>query len=300
MKSLFVKTFITLVIFIIIFQSVDFGDFIYHVEKSNGLFLLFALIFQYLSTLLATYRWRLIMQTLHYKEPFSFFYASYFKGTFFNQALPSTIGGDAVRVLDLINQGHRKKQAFFDILIDRVIGLFGLLIFSLIANLIFIDLFPKNIYTLILLINIGGIVGVIGVMGLSYITSLRHIRFLRLFFALSIRFRRILHTPKRLLTQTSLTLLVHLFTVFAFIAIAISVRIDDLHFWHYFVIVPSVLLITIIPISLAGWGIRESAMIGLFVFAGADQSKVLSISILYGFILILVGVYGAIYVFKER
>ena len=51
-----------------------------------------------------------------------------------------------------------------------------------------------------------------------------------------------------------------------------------------------------VPISLAGWGVREGGMIGLFTLLGADLTLVLSMSIIYGLILIITSLPGlAIY-----
>lgn len=297
--KLFIKLAITLIIFFVIFRSIDVDKFLFVVSKSNGLFLLFALLFQYLSTLLASYRWFLIMKTLKYSQDFFFFYRSYFKGTFFNQALPSTIGGDAIRVLDIIKAKGNKKRAFFDVLIDRVIGLFGLVLLSLIANLFQPDLLPKDLFILLIMLSLGGIFGVFALLYLSWAPFFKRYKFLKLFFDLSIRFRIILKNKKRFFTQAALSMFVHLLAVASFYMIAVSISFEA-DFTVFLSIVPAVLLISIVPVSLAGWGIRESAMIGLFLLVGADVEKVLSISILYGIILILVGIYGAIFYLKEK
>ena len=60
----------------------------------------------------------------------------------------------------------------------------------------------------------------------------------------------------------------------------------------YFVIVPPAILLTVIPVSLAGWGVREGALVALFSFIGADKATVLTMSILYGLTLIIVSLPG--------
>jgi len=58
------------------------------------------------------------------------------------------------------------------------------------------------------------------------------------------------------------------------------------------VIVPPVILLTLVPVSLAGWGVREGAMIGLFTLIGASKAAVLSMSLLYGMVLVLTSLPG--------
>lgn len=239
------------------------------------------------------------MKTLRYKHPFGFYYSSYFKATFFNQALPSTIGGDALRVLDVIKAGGRKKRAFFDVLIDRVSGLLGLLILSLFANIFQPGIFSEKVFYLLVGVSATGILAVAFLLSISKINFFRKYKFLKLFFDLSQRFRIILRNKKKFYTQISLSVLVHILAVISFFMIAISIRYEiDLSL--FMAIVPAVLLITIIPVSLAGWGIRESAMIGLFLLVGAEKEKILSISILYGIILLLIGIYGAYHYIKNK
>ena len=50
------------------------------------------------------------------------------------------------------------------------------------------------------------------------------------------------------------------------------------------VLMPPVILITTIPISIAGWGLRESAMVAIFGFIGIVQEDAIALSLLFGLI----------------
>ena len=60
-----------------------------------------------------------------------------------------------------------------------------------------------------------------------------------------------------------------------------------------FLVLP-VMLIATIPISIAGWGLRESAMVLAFSFAGLAESDGLIVSILFGSVNLAAGVIGGI------
>ena len=45
---------------------------------------------------------------------------------------------------------------------------------------------------------------------------------------------------------------------------------------------PPVILITTIPISIAGWGLRESAMVAIFGFISIVQEDAIALSLLFG------------------
>ncbi|MFW5990429.1 MAG: lysylphosphatidylglycerol synthase transmembrane domain-containing protein, partial [Campylobacterales bacterium] len=124
--KLIFKTVVTIGIFIFLSFFVDVKRVLLEIIDASPLFLLLAIVFQFLSTLLASYRWNIIMNILGFKERFIFYFKSYFKGSFFNQLLPSNIGGDAVRLLDLKAKGYGLKESFFGIVIDRVFGILAL------------------------------------------------------------------------------------------------------------------------------------------------------------------------------
>jgi uncharacterized membrane protein YbhN (UPF0104 family) len=65
-------------------------------------------------------------------------------------------------------------------------------------------------------------------------------------------------------------------------------------FAQVLILLPPVLLISTIPISIAGWGVRESSMIAAFAYAGLAESDGLTLSILFGATTFVVGLVGGI------
>lgn len=285
--------------FYFLFQYVDFDNLIAILAKSHGGTIFVALLFQLASTYLAAYRWRLIMKELIFKESVSYYVQSYFKGTFFNQVLPSSIGGDAVRIIDLTQKGYDKKDSFYGIFVDRVVGLVGLLALNLLATIMFFGTFDYNFSMLILMITFGGIVGFIALFYLNKLKFLADYKFLNLFHRLANRLNKLYTSKWTLIKHIFISVLVHLLTVLAVYALALSI---DFHmsFETFLIALPPVFLLTIVPISLAGWGIREGAMVGVFMLVGADQTKVLAMSILYGLLLIISSLPGSYFWIKSK
>ncbi len=274
-----------------LFRMVDFHSIGHLIAHATWVYIGWAMVFQWISTVLAAYRWSLIMESLAFHEPFRFYLSSYFKGAFFNQALPSSIGGDAVRGLELGARGYRKKEAFFGIFLDRIVGLAGLLILNLGANLLNGDLFPPWLFHLITLICVGGI-GAFGVLiTLRKIAWLQKYRFTRVFADLSHRFRQVYRTKQAIIVQLGLSVLIHFFSILALYALAKALGVI-FPLSTFLVAVPPVFLLTIIPLSLAGWGVRESALVGIFLLIGASKEGILSVSLLYGLLLIVTSLPG--------
>ncbi|MDD2790581.1 MAG: lysylphosphatidylglycerol synthase transmembrane domain-containing protein [Sulfurimonas sp.] len=298
MKNI-IKLLITIALFYSLFQYIDFEELYTILYKSHGGWILLALILQLGSTYLAAYRWFKISQLLVFKEKLSFYVQSYFKGSFFNQVLPSSIGGDAVKIVDLVQKGYDKKDSFYDVFVDRVVGLVGLLVLNLLATIIFFGTFDKDFSLLIILITLGGIIGFIALFHLEKIKFLGKYKFLDLFHRLARRLNALYPDRATLIKHIAISVLVHLFSVLTMYALSLSI---DLHlsFQIFLIAVPPVFLLTIVPISLAGWGIREGAMIGIFLLIGADQTKVLAMSIIYGLLLIISSLPGSYFWIKSK
>ncbi len=294
-----IKLLITIAIFYFLFQYIDFDTVVAILAKSHGGFILIAFLLQMASTFLAAYRWQLIMQLLVFKESMRFYVQSYFKGTFFNQVLPGSIGGDAVRIIELTQLGYDKKDAFYGIFVDRVIGLVGLLVLNLIANNLFYGTFPIWLYQLINLVTIGGIVSFIALLNFHRLSFLDGKKYIDIIHRLGLRMNALYQSNTILLKHISVSVFVHLFSVLTIYALALSIDVK-LSPEVFLIAIPPIFLLTIVPISLAGWGVRESAMVGILMLVGAEKEKILVISILYGLLLILSAIPGAYFWVKNK
>lgn len=298
MKNI-IKIIVTIAIFYYLSQHIDFYALFHILSKSHGGWILVALIMQLTSTYLAAYRWFKISQLLVFKEKLSFYVQSYFKGTFFNQVLPSSIGGDAMRMLDLTRKNYDKKDSFYGVFVDRIVGLVGLLVLNLIASIIFYGTFKSDFSQLIIIITLGGIIGFISLFYFDKIHFLENIKFLNLFHRLAKRLNSLYGSKKLLLKHISISVIVHFFSILTMYGLSLSLSLE-LNFQTLLIAVPPVFLLTIIPLSLAGWGIREGAMVGVFMLVGADQTKILAMSILYGLLLIISALPGSYFWIKNK
>ena len=65
-------------------------------------------------------------------------------------------------------------------------------------------------------------------------------------------------------------------------------------FGQVFLLVPPVMLITMLPISIAGWGVREATMELAFGYAGLVTSEGVNVSLLFGMVSFIVGAIGGL------
>lgn len=281
MLNYLVKFTITAALLLLIARNVDLKEAYASLTLLSPFIVLLALVLQLASNSVAALRWFIIMRRIGSPKNFVFFLLSYFKGTFFNQGLPTSIGGDAIRILDCSRSGHSTQDGFYGVFIDRFVGMGGLLILNFAALLFNKNILPHQVYLILLAIIVtllGGLIVLLFVYKLQLFRSGRWFGFIG---QLSERYYQVYASPSSFALQIGLSISIHLMAMTAFYILGTGVGLDySLNV--YLVLVPPVVLLTILPISLAGWGIREGAMIGFFLLVGADRSKVLTFSLLYG------------------
>jgi glycosyltransferase 2 family protein len=214
---------------------------------------------------------------------------------FFNQTLPSSVGGDAVRIWLLAKQANWRAAAY-SVLIDRIVGVVAL------ASLVVVCL-PWTLALVrnpvgrgaLLTIGFGAIAAGALFVGLAW----EHMRVLqrwaptRHLAAAAGVAAAILRAPRIFAPIFSLSILIHLLTALAAWSVARAVG-ADLPLADALYLVPPVVLVTIVPISIAGWGVREGAMVAAFAYAGLARSDGLIVSLLFGAGYLVLGVAGGL------
>jgi len=75
----------------------------------------------------SVWRWDLLLRAQHVEVPARTLSESFWVASFFNNFLPSNIGGDVVRIADTSKPAGSKTLATTVVLVDRLLGLFALL-----------------------------------------------------------------------------------------------------------------------------------------------------------------------------
>ncbi|WP_346295449.1 flippase-like domain-containing protein [Rhodopseudomonas sp. P1] len=217
-------------------------------------------------------------------------------GSFFNQTLPSAIGGDAVRVWLLARAGAGWRAATYSVFVDRATGLIAL------SAIIFVTL-P---WTLRLIDNADGRLGLMlldfAALGAGIVfLALPFLRFGLLDRIWATRHMRgcsevalkVLSTPKSAAILVATSLIIPVLAVVIAWCVARAIESPS-SFVQLFELVPPIMLITMIPISIAGWGVREASMGLAFGYAGLNPSDGVAVSLLFGAVYFVVGGIGGL------
>ncbi|HTS42718.1 MAG TPA: lysylphosphatidylglycerol synthase transmembrane domain-containing protein [Xanthobacteraceae bacterium] len=244
--------------------------------------------------LFAALRWQQI--GLHGEAPLPFMRALRYTlvASFFNQTLPSTIGGDAARIWLLARTGAGWKAASYSVIVDRVIGLMVLVAIVIVCLPWLLDLVRDPLgRTSLLLANGAAFLGTIAflLIGLERWTLLQRWWITRHISGAAAVALKVLGSGSGVAGVVLPSIAIHVLTVAAVWCAARAVS-APLEFWQALLLVPTVILIATVPISIAGWGVREGAMMTAFTFAGLTAADGLIVSVLYGAGLFAVGAIG--------
>jgi uncharacterized membrane protein YbhN (UPF0104 family) len=219
-----------------------------------------------------------------------------FIAMFFNSVLPSTVGGDAARVVMLKRGGGGWAVAAYSVLIDRIIGLTALALIVIACLPWTLTLVTEPLARAFLLLIGGGAIA--GAVVFIMIGMLRWPLLAR--FALTRHLAEVSRITWRLCRDLRSVALVgaasfavQLLTIATVWCLAQSVAASA-SFALLLFLIPPVLLITTVPVSIAGWGLREGSMIVAFTYAGLAPGDGLIVSVLFGLSTFALGIVGGL------
>ena len=288
-----------------IIQGVDLGEIIEIITSVNLYILPVLLLLKFIGYYISAVRWRGLLKAQEGSASISFLITSYLVSFFFNNILPSSIGGDVIRVVDTVKSGTSRLTALTIIFVDRFLGVLALMM------IVLLTLFIPSQITAQLPFSHGWILvssaGMVGILWLIFMPSKRwtmalpEFKFpiLQKFSAL---FQKIVESflvfkrHRNILAQGFLLSLALQFNVVLyhyFLAKSLDLSIP---FYSFFIVIPLYIFITMLPISINGIGVREGILVGLlstlYGFVTRDQALAFSFMI-YG-ITVIQGLFGGV------
>ena len=243
------------------------------------------------ATLVMVERWRLLLVARGRREPgFGWLCETYLIALLLGQVLPTAVGGDAVRAIDLGRRTGDTAEAWSSVLVDRLVGLSALGVLAVVGVVAGGGGIGRGVAALVL----------VGVLGGSALAA---------WLLLS-------HTARPLIARlplSSLTAAIHAYRahraalawVFALGLVAQSARVLSiaalahgmslpLSVWSLFVLCPVLFLVTIIPVSLNGIGLREATFVVVLAGVGVTREDAFALGLAFFAVGVLVASFGGI------
>jgi uncharacterized protein (TIRG00374 family) len=297
-----VKIAVSLALLAYLFSTTDLAALAQRVRSGDPALLVAALALYVGMLAISTLRWRLLLTAQGHAAPLGTLSASYLVATFFNNFLPSNIGGDVIRVRDSSRYTGSTTAALAIVAIDRILG-FGAL--YALAALAFLLGGPAVRHLAGARVVLGGLGACFA--GLAYVffrpgTARRLLALsglARLAWARE-RFETVqgaVHVYRERLAAVwaafAASLALQTLVICYYYAVARALRIE-LPVSACFLMVPLCTLVQAVPISFNGWGVRESVFILYFHQVGLSRDSALAFSIVGAGLIVLLSLSGAV------
>ncbi|NNM03669.1 MAG: flippase-like domain-containing protein [Gemmatimonadetes bacterium] len=252
-------------------------------------------------------RWALLAHPLRLDPGWSPYIRFSFIGNFFNAFLPTFVGGDLVRGYYLTKHSGHISFPSVSTLMDRNAGVGGLILLGGAAALV-ADIGPDKPLLLAVVgaLLLGYLLANLVLLTPSLLKRFQHALFrvvgakaqARLentFLGISM-FRD--HLPT-FLGAVLLSVFIHLISISAIYFLGIALDLP-LGFLVYLLAVPLVALITMVPVSIGGLGVRETSFIAILGQYGVDPELSVTLGLTWYLLIVVGGVPGLILYLLER
>lgn len=290
----------TLVLLILIYSRVNFTRLMETFSNLNPWYWVAAFALLVFTQVLSSQRWRILAHAVGFEGGLWRYISYFFTGMFFNLALPTSVGGDVVRAWYLAYKSpggpvqNRRSKAFLTVFSDRFSGVLVLVAIAVLATIFSPKALPIWISLTVYAIGLGA------VGSFAFLPVLA--RFGRRFPKIKV----VLESARLCFGQAGVllsTTAMSIWVQFANVAIMVLAGMGlgmDIPVSYYFVMVPLVTLITMIPISLGGTGLREGATVLMLTPLGIDTDAAVALSLLNFSVYVACGMLGVFFYLDAR
>jgi glycosyltransferase 2 family protein len=295
------KILLSLALFSYVVAKVSPGDIWATIRTADPRLLALSAGLLFFSSLLGSWLWARLLRARGVQIPYRKAAAYYFVGLFFNNFLPSNIGGDIARISDASKYASHVSPVFSATLMDRLIGVVAIGLVAVLASVAALDRFHLYaIYTGILLVFL---------VSLGLFLSIFHRRVLMAFewpFRV-LRLKSIDRAITRLMDDlhafrkhggalsaamvASVVVQVSRILVHYLVGWALGVRVS---MGYYFLFVPVLAALVSLPISLNGLGVREGAGVVLFQMSGMTKEQAFTVPFLTYVLSVVISLLGGL------
>lgn len=309
--SLFLRIAISVVLLVVLFRvnNIDIRDIIKVIGSADKVLLWLAFIILSSVFVLGCLRWEMLLKAVHIDLPLRRVIIAFGGGAFFSLFLPSTIGGDLTRTIDLATHTRKAKEVVATVFLDRLSGYVGMVLIAVVAACLgwqhikayrevqvgiavivsvllaaLVVLFNSSIYNWLNRLLQGPGTGRIREILTSLHTEIHLFR----------------HKRQEIVKSVLLSVLIQSVIPVTSYIIARSLGVH-LNILYFFIFLPIVTAVSLIPVSIGGLGIRENMTVFFFMNVGMSKDLALSMSLLqFFFMVIYSGIGGLLYVLSVR
>ena len=283
--------------FWLIFRKVDVGPGWVLMSKLSAPVVIVAFALSFAQVAIIAWRLRFVVSAIGCHVSYRACCYTSLGAAFVNQTPVGVVGADASRIWYLLRGGLALRDAAAAVAIDRIAGLAALVIIVALTDfplmLIVRDTAMRAAVVLITLAAAGGLAVLFMLRWLPH--AMTKFRPLQWMVELARLLTSLLQRPLSCSMILLLGIVGHLLSVTIIYLMLVAFGAQQ-SFVRCVVLTAFPLLVSLLPISIAGWGVREGSLIAAFAFVGVPPALTLAASVTYGLIMLVTGLPGGLIV----
>lgn len=290
------------VLLFLVFKNINFLKLINEVKNVSIWLVLSVLIFNLFNMWIMSYRWSLlILNKITIADVFSFWKAN-MKGSFYSLVFPNSILGDCIKWLPIHKKypSLSKAKCLTSSLLDRAVGMTTFIVLGflmLIFGKIFFGFYSHYLFLTVEIIFFAVIVFISSVFIFDIKKIFMKVKFLN-------RFSDLLdlighENKRRLILSFFISLFGQILCVLSVFVMAVFLKIN-LPMIAILIFMPIIFLLSVLPISVAGFGGREYLFVFFLSNFGVSSEKLLFLSTFIGITGVLTMLLGGLFFFDKN
>jgi len=281
------------------FPEISWAELIPTWDRDTILWLTAATAMTFLCIVLSAVRWQVVLRALGLRERLGVLVPLYFAGQFVSNVLPTTIGGDVLRVSRLSRRNGEPETTFASVALERLTGWLVLPVITLFGLAINPGLRELDRATVLALA-----VALVTLVALSVVLLAANHPRLGGRFAATEGWRRFVDSihrsvgelrrrPLAALSILGAGLIYQVALCLAALMVASALGFSWLGLTALLAFYPAVLILQVLPIGIAGLGVRESAFVLFLVPLGVPAEKAVALGLVLYAINVVASLVGA-------
>jgi len=275
-------------------SSIDWRQLVASLRVVEMTWIMAAIGWIVVSIAVSTWKWREVLKAQGLELPWHQLWNAYWEGQFFNNFLPSSIGGDAMRIIRIGQLCGDAAGVTASVVVERILATIGLSITGLIGCLLISQPDYRIIMIFAALVLVGLLLMAIIIRG-SWPAWMekRTGRLVTFIQGMQVHGNRFQGQGARLIGITLLSVAFQVGVAAVNYCIFQGLHIQSVGILDTLYIVPLASVVAMLPFGINGYGLREGAYVALLGMYSVDKGTAFIASLLFAFLVSLCSLYGA-------
>ena len=304
-KLLFtLKLLTTLVLSFLILWNVDWKEIWLAFKNANVILIAVIFVLMVSGVFASAFKWKILLSIHNIYFQYNKLYKYYFTAVFFNNFLPSIVGGDGYRIYKTYKNPQSKSGAVIAILMERITGILALLLLGYIGTIVVYAKSGDEIARIGLLIGSTGF-GVLLIFLFAFkikrslFSELKRKYFPQKVTAVIANLQEYYDNPSKTMIVLLLSLFFQSILIWNRLLLLVAVG-ESMSIFQLAIAVAGSTVIAMVPISLNGIGLLDGSFIYLLVHFGIGYEHALLVMVLIRALNVPLSLFGGIFYFLDK